>query len=115
MEAALRNMFQDMNAAFAKRGRLDFGNDSQSGSVTSFLRRFDAIFTLNQDTLLERHYLNNVAVLAVDRHWQGHVFREWKEWETLAIRGACVWQPAPHIREIPYGFQPYLKLHGSSN
>ena len=63
-------MFADMNKAFLKRS-LNFGGDSATGSITSFLRRFDAIFTLNQDTLLEMQYLNNVAAPAEDRYWQG--------------------------------------------
>jgi hypothetical protein len=114
MEAALRSMFSDMNKAFSK-GTLNFGNDSKSGSVTSFLRRFDAIFTLNQDTLLESHYLDNVSVPAEDRHWQGACIPGMERADDSGSAWSGLWKPASHIRKVPQELQPYIKLHGSSN
>jgi hypothetical protein len=54
-DVAIRGMFADMNKEFARIGRLNF-NDSFDESVTEFLDKFDAIFTLNQDLLIERLY-----------------------------------------------------------
>lgn len=114
LEDALRGMFSDMNAAFAK-GSFNFARDSSSGSITNFLRRFDAIFTLNQDTLLEKHYFNNVAASAEDRHWQGACLPGMERVGDHDGKMPGIWQPAQHIAEIPHNHQPYIKLHGSSN
>jgi hypothetical protein len=57
-----------MNLAFVERPALNFSNDA-AFSVIDFLARFDAIFTLNQDLLLEMHYLD--VELANRRQWNG--------------------------------------------
>lgn len=49
-------MFNQMDNAFA-RTTFEPTNDLQF-MIRTFLVRFDAIFTLNQDLLLERHYLD---------------------------------------------------------
>lgn len=107
MESGLLEMFKAMNAAFATL-KIDFT------PVTEFLRRFDAIFTLNQDTLLERHYLNNVAVPAVDRSWQGACLPGMERVGDSGDAFDCIWRPS-RIETIPSDKQPYIKLHGSSN
>ena len=48
--------------------------DSQKQNQTlvrTFLVRFDAIFTLNQGLLLERHYLDDNIMLSQPRRWNG--------------------------------------------
>jgi hypothetical protein len=50
-------MFKDMDEA-SSQVNFEFQNNIKD-TVFSFLSRFDAIFTLNQDLLLERHYLNS--------------------------------------------------------
>jgi hypothetical protein len=114
LEAALRSMFDDMNAAFSK-GSFDFGGDSRSGSVSDFLRHFDAIFTLNQDTLLETHYFNNIALPAGDRHWREGCLPGMERVGEHYGKASGLWQPAANVGEIPGDVQPYIKLHGSSN
>jgi hypothetical protein len=50
-------MFNGMGQAFMQR-EFEFRNPPETRySLTSFLMRFDAIFTLNQDTLLEQKYI----------------------------------------------------------
>jgi hypothetical protein len=82
-------------------------------SVTAFLGRFDAIFTLNQDLLLELLY---DPQLESPRRWNG---RFWPGIVGLAAQGAN-----PHARVsakrhvgLPGGseanLQPIYKLHGS--
>lgn len=59
-EAALAAAFVDMEKGFTT---VDFEfNNSIPYLVRTFLGRFDAIFTLNQDLLLERHYLNSNSI-----------------------------------------------------
>jgi hypothetical protein len=56
MTTAVRRMFGDMWLAFGQ-SKFDEQFDDPRLGVIRFLTRFDAIFTLNQDTLLESHYL----------------------------------------------------------
>lgn len=55
--SALVGMFNGMGQAFM-RHEFEFRNPPDTRySLQSFLARFDAIFTLNQDTLLEQKYI----------------------------------------------------------
>ena len=55
LQAAIIGMFNAMDQAF---GSVKFEqNNNIEYLVRAFLARFDAIFTLNQDLLLERYYL----------------------------------------------------------
>jgi len=56
MTTAVRRMFGDMWLAFGQTP-FDEKSDNPRLGIIRFLTRFDAIFTLNQDTLLETHYL----------------------------------------------------------
>jgi hypothetical protein len=56
MTTAVRRMFGDMWLAF-QQSKFDEPFDDPRLGIIRFLTRFDAIFTLNQDTLLEEHYL----------------------------------------------------------
>ena len=56
LTAALVGMFNAMGQGFTERKSLEFQTDLHY-QVKTFLLRFDAIFTLNQDTLLELNYL----------------------------------------------------------
>lgn len=64
LQAAITLMFRDMNRGFLALNGINFSNEIDR-SVSRFLTRFDAIFTLNQDVLLEQHYMagNNVLLL----------------------------------------------------
>ena len=67
LEEAIGQMFSDMDRGFANRD-FEFQTDT-AYLVRSFLILFDAIFTLNQDLLLERNYLNgNVMLATTQRH-----------------------------------------------
>jgi hypothetical protein len=120
LRAAIVGMFNYMNLAF---DGVEFEpQDQMQYLVGDFLRRFDAIFTLNQDLLLERHYpVNNIGASQL---------RKWHGWQ---IPGIKPFNPSPHgsdptpaparvqmpddpanFKERP-GAQPYYKLHGSTN
>ena len=68
---AVGEIFRRMNDMFLRRGTLEFGNDTAFMSQ-KWLTRFDAIFTLNQDLLLEFHYLNNNPAVWMGSKWYPH-------------------------------------------
>ena len=117
MEGGIIKMFAEMERGFAGR-YFDFCNDIKF-KVSHFLARFDAIFSLNQDLLLDRHYHQSDVALAPNP-------RKWNGWERPGIRtypGAQLsrmptvdemrWQPLPQPFNCNVGSQPYFKLHGS--
>jgi len=122
LQQALRKMFADMDAAF-RDINFEFQNFRENlihreYTVSKFLTRFDAIFSLNQDLLLERHYLNENIALHSDGRWAGgqlvgvrpkHAISPLFESRLLGRQ-----TPDPQ-RVIESNTQPYFKLHGSSN
>jgi hypothetical protein len=101
-------MFHQMGFGFRQ---VEFGSN-----MLTFLTSFDAIFTLNQDTLMEEKYPQGE-----DHRARSH--GKFIGWETPGLRGAksgefivegfyCIDEPPYFRRER---FQPYFKLHGSSN
>ena len=114
LEAALRDMFEAMNRAF-QRTKFNF-SDELHYTVTHFLQRFDIIFTLNQDCLLEIHYLNDRLFSEARGRWRGFVVPGMcrtgeANWANPAFNK---WKPTGEPLEIPDDRQPYIKLHGSS-
>src|SRR5258708_5661880 len=55
LQGAIIAMFNDINRMFEVNTQFEFSNHI-TYSVTKFLARFDAIFSLNQDSLLELRY-----------------------------------------------------------
>jgi hypothetical protein len=104
----LNKTFLSMNFEFTSE--LEF-------SVKSFLARFDAIFSLNQDLLLEIHYL---PTLVPQGRWSGAALPGM----TCALppnhigpfdATKCKWSPSAGDFNIVSSSQPVYKLHGSSN
>jgi hypothetical protein len=120
LQNAIEQMFGDMDKAF---DGIDFEFHKDS-LVQGFLVRFDAIFTLNQDLLLERHYLERARLSP---------HRRWSEWQIPGMKqtpsaGGTVyhlragidritgkWAPDSPPFIVGSDRQPYFKLHGSSN
>lgn len=113
IQTALAGMFGRMNKQFESR-QFEFSNDVHR-SFGKFLVRFDAIFTLNQDLLIELQYRNeNVAL------WHG---TRWQGWQMPGLRAlplvdsfdraSSKWRPEEPFRSDAK-MQPYYKLHGSS-
>jgi len=119
LQGAIVGMFDMMNAAlFQKR----FERQMQiEHTIVRFLSRFDAIFTLNQDLLLEHHYLSINLSVGPYRNWSGH-----------DLPGICLkpderpqgheywslnrWTPvSTNDLSVKAQSQPLFKLHGSSN
>ncbi len=116
-EAAISSMFNAMNDAFSKRDNFEFQNQNEF-MVRPFLAKFDAIFTLNQDMLLEKHYFPHV-LLQSNGKWDGiespgmhyanyidHAF------PTETKKKAVPKDPSEF--KVTNRLQPYFKLHGST-
>jgi hypothetical protein len=112
-------MFDDMNAALLKVHELDFPG-GKAHAVHWLLARFDAIFTLNQDLLLEHGYMEFGRGTP-----QSHGAR-WKGTQMPGLRalpGADgrapdhwsqgLWTDAGQTR-VDQGLQPIYQLHGST-
>lgn len=118
LTAALVGMFNLMDQGFAQIA-FEPQNVVQY-LVAEYLARFDAIFTLNQDLLLERHYLNQNVGLAQSRRWSGFQLpgvRVLNPHPGGDPRPTPMWvqTPDPATFTVAGGAQPYFKLHGSSN
>jgi SIR2-like domain len=117
--AAIVGMLNGMSNSMERR-QFEPHNSIQ-GSITEFLLKFDAIFTLNQDTLLEHHYAPQVMLRSQNRY------------HGLEFPGMVPAGPAPvsfggnqHLSAMRFpesngrfvvspNHQPYFKLHGSRN
>jgi hypothetical protein len=119
LQDAVQTMFADMEAGFASRRGWEFCNDLQF-KIARFLSPFDAIFSLNQDLLFERHYHDMDLTLCQPKKWFG--------WRRPGIRalndhnqgyppdvGKLTWMPLPEPFSVEPAHQPLFKLHGSWN
>jgi SIR2-like protein len=114
----LLGMFNSMNLGFSdfepgKHERLG----PQPTFVRDFLCKFDAIATLNQDTLLEQRYMSSDILDGSHGKWFGFespgLLEEHVNGTLYAPPG--IFRPADEPFSIRDRYQPYLKLHGSSN
>lgn len=117
LQSAVLNVFGRMNQAFFDAKGIEFQQDIHR-MLRTFLVQFDAIFTLNQDALLEHHYFRHIA-LAGPRRWNGAQLpglRRIPNNEVIVDPswGKDTWVPLEDFR-IENGLQPCFKLHGSSN
>jgi len=121
LQDAVKRMFDDMNAAFMAATEWQFGQQYIERQVVTFLTRFDAIFTLNQDVLLEHHYASDNIVLLGKKKWAGLELpgmRRTSPEEPLYTNSwsRSTWTPSPEeYFKADDRFQPIYKLHGSSN
>ena len=119
LQSAITQMFADMNRAFMDLPDWEFNADRER-KVQTFLTRFDAIFTLNQDVFLEKHYCNHNVMLAGTRKWSGANLPGLKRnpspeplYHNCWARST--WVPDTGPFRLHDGAQPIFKLHGSSN
>ena len=114
LETAIVEVFGEMNRSFCILKGLDFIEDP-AFSVTAFLGSLEEIYTLNQDLLLETHYVPVPGL----RTWQGpefpgvHAPDGWADrdrWE----RTLEAWTPGEEFA-LDGARQPIFKLHGSVN
>ncbi len=114
LESAILEMFGKMNTAFAQ---ITFEPQTQiKYLLRTYLVKFDAIFTLNQDLLMEQHYLDGNVALSTYKRWGG-----WQIPGMQRLPGGTQpidqkWSPMEKSRfAVDRNAQPYFKLHGSSN
>lgn len=118
-EAALVHAFEDMNAGLLAFDDLEFPT-SNPRKVGGFLARFDAIFTLNQDLLLEHRYMRRVSGLShPGGQWTGAQLPGLQEIPRADGKAASSWVDRfwtdSGNTQVDPAQQPIIKLHGSTN
>jgi hypothetical protein len=117
LQTAILRMFADMDRAFSQIN-FEFQNEIPY-LVRTFLAKFDAIFGLNQDCLLERHYFNANIQLSNPIRWNGWQIPGTRvivdpgrdPLDTTPLRRT----PDPTNFRVEDKLQPYFKIHGSYN
>lgn len=118
---AVTRMFHDMNAAFMAATDWQFGQQCRERQISTFLARFDAIFTLNQDVLLEHHYSNSDTASTDKKGRHGAELPGMRrippEHSLYANSWShSIWTPLPEADfKTNDRRRPIYKLHGSSN
>jgi hypothetical protein len=121
LQDAVKRMFVDMNTAFLSATDWQFGQRDIKRQIGTFLTRFDAIFTLNQDVLLEHHYANDNVALIGAKKWAGVELPGMSPiWPQDPLHSKswsrATWTPLAEAEfTADARFQPIYKLHGSSN
>jgi hypothetical protein len=114
---AVAGIFNGMNNTFM-HVPFEFENPpSVQHSMAAFLSRFHAIFTLNQDALLEQHYNPHIGP---PMNWGRLNTPGMKFMQPFNPTGArqdkfAIMEPNPPFTNFGHGAQPYVKLHGSVN
>ena len=121
LQTAVGRMFADMNRTFLDLVDWEFQREDRSRLVQRFLTQFDAVFSLNQDLLLERHYCNRNIALVGAKSWLGVELPGMQRtpgpeplYSECWARSVWVPRPAAEFR-FNKQHQPLFKLHGSSN
>lgn len=120
MQNAVARMFEDMNRGFFDHTDFEF-QQARERTVGTFLTRFDAIFTLNQDLLLEHYYIDRDVSLTSNGRWGGSELPGMRPAPTSDAANPNSWAQRKWMPAPPDDFaldgrmQPYFKLHGSSN
>ena len=117
MQTAVKDLFSRMNLAFQRRMTMEFGND-RAFSIQRYLAKFDAIFSINQDLLLELHYHRNDPGVWAELKLNGYIIPGIVERPLSAPYPYDVlqskWNPTEDFQLIA-GQQPLIKMHGSSS
>lgn len=114
MERAVASAFEHMNARF-----WEMPFESTGRPITAFLSRFDSIFTLNQDLLLDYHYNPATVFPANGLGWRGIQFPGMSRLPTPGPAhphdrpDVAYIESQPLIFEAVADMQPVYKLHGS--
>lgn len=119
MQRAIQRTFERINGIFTRQSvELQDGQPiDRNRTVVEFLAKFDAIFTLNQDLLLEIHYFDHTHNALTNRRWNGGCVPGMAPAGAVgdgAIWSGRTWLPNGDYA-IPNNVQPFIKLHGSTN
>ena len=115
MQDAILKLFAAMTDGFIARGDMEFSQHKEY-SVKEFLSRFDAIFSLNQDLVLELYYN---CELCEHRKRHGNYFPGMNVPPNFRAAPAYekpsfLWNPHTEFK-LQQNLQPIYKLHGSIN
>ena len=114
-QGAVSGMFDEMNDGFSHITDWDYNLNL----TKHFFTRFDQIFSLNQDLLLEQHYMNeNVMLLSQGFSSWGGAYLPGMKPITPYERNLSKTFLYPDQKEnfvLKERLQPIIKLHGSSN
>ncbi|SDB39996.1 SIR2 family protein [Bauldia litoralis] len=120
MDSVFSAVFGRMNSALAGR-RFEFSEEDRR-SIVLFLTRFDAIFTLNQDLLLEYHCerlgSKTIEMRRISQRLRSpgvHQVGCAPDYPIPAATVEHVPSDDPSDYSIGEDVIPYIKLHGSSN
>jgi hypothetical protein len=116
LQSALQKMFNRLNSTFETMIEFEFSNDL-AFSIGQYLTKFDAIFSLNQDLLIELRYQD---AFPLGTRWSGIEMPGVQPVVDSTILGIGDkykrrWKPATTPFRLAGNMQPYFKLHGSSN
>jgi hypothetical protein len=120
LQLAINGMFGHMNRNFFEEQRFEWTQDREM-TVTHFLARFDALFTLNQDLLLEHHYNPENDGPPGRARWLGLQLPGMVAGPAQmppAARGLAQWMWVAGDQgnfQVQAGMQPLFKLHGSTS
>jgi len=120
LQSAVTSMFDMMNRGYLYSGPFDGeGPNFIGSSMARFLSRFDAIFTLNQDLLLEYKYLPDGATSSAGR-WRDLTLPGLRPIDRQVDHDVPIWarllEPlTPADALVSDRTQPIYKLHGSAN
>jgi hypothetical protein len=114
---AVVGIFNGMNNTFMQM-QFEFESPpSVQHSMAAFLSRFHAIFTLNQDALLEQHYDPHIGPPMNWGRLNTPGMRFMPPFQPTGARQDkfAIMEPNPPFTGFGTGAQPYVKLHGSVN
>ncbi len=118
LNGAIVQMFEDMDRGWSD-ATLHLSN-TRDMSLARCFSRLDAVFTLNQDLFLERHYFQHVITEGAGR-WQGVALPGVLDQGTSELKDYTVFAktftpPADFSAfQVSQNRQPCFKLHGSFN
>lgn len=118
--SCLQKIFSNMDESFRKRGSLD--TDGRY-LIKHFIHKFDAVFTLNQDSLFERCIRTSSCQTSfqVPETWKLHYLPGMMQLENTHSLPPFYEKPLIYIpkeefkNESSKERKPYFKLHGSYN
>ena len=121
LQGAIARIFEKINEIFRSQDFELYQDRLTLDRIRSarwFLSRFEAIFTLNQDLLLEIHYFDQNHGASGERHWNGGSLPGLQPVGPTS-NPATPWSSRTWIPSndfsVSQGSQPYYKLHGSTN
>lgn len=114
LTSALAGIFNEMGLGYMAR-QFEFSAQPDTRyALTPFLRRFQTIFTTNQDTLIEQKYIP-FSGLERRAHLPGLKYINPGSATGSAHDSIAVMEPNPTDFALSPTMQPYIKLHGSVN